>query len=121
MTGNLRLLATEHKGMKVDYRGLLQQARDGLRREPALSQMLLQLESHLTELGRRWYAGDSAVVDELLQLYCVAPESRAALTRASAATVARLGEDTAEHKAYRRGFQHGFDMKGAQQQEGSHG
>ncbi|WP_009522292.1 hypothetical protein [Imbroritus primus] len=41
--------------------------------------MLLQLQGHLTELGVRWYAGDTAVVDELLQLYCVEKDRSAAL------------------------------------------
>lgn len=77
-------LAAEHKGMRVDYRGLLQQTREVLRNDPSLAEMLLQLQGHLTELGRRWYAGDTAAVDELLQLYCVESDMRASL--ASAAT-----------------------------------
>jgi hypothetical protein len=69
-------LAAEHKGMRVDYRGLLRQAQDGLRSEPALGEMLRQLQAHMTELGRRWYAGDAAVVDEFLQLYCIEVDAR---------------------------------------------
>lgn len=75
-----RLLAADHKGMKVDYSGLFKQACAGLRREPSLAEMLRQLKDHITELGRRWYAGDTAVVDELLQLYCVEREARAAMS-----------------------------------------
>lgn len=78
------LLADEHKGMRVDYQGLFKQARAGLRREPFLAEMLRQFQDHVTELGRRWYAGDTAVVDELLQLYCVEREARAAIAVTSA-------------------------------------
>jgi len=77
------LLAAEHKGMRVDYSGMLTQASNALvigAREPGLAEMLRQLREHLTDLGLRWYAGDTASVDELCQLYCIAPGSRAALT-----------------------------------------
>lgn len=73
------VLAADHKGMQVDYRGLLTQARAALQREPGLAEMLLQLQGHLTELGTRWYAGDTVAVDELLQLYCVENDTREAL------------------------------------------
>ena len=62
--------------MRVDYRGLLSQARDG-RAEPGLAEMLRQLQDHLQELGERWYDGDMAVVDELLQLYGIESKARA--------------------------------------------
>ncbi|MGN5354358.1 hypothetical protein ACQ4P5_20360 [Ralstonia sp. L16] len=70
-------LAAEHSGMRVDYSGLLNQARNGLRQEPALAEMLRQLQDHLAELGGRWYAGDAAAVDEFLQLYCIETDKRA--------------------------------------------
>ena len=73
------LLASSHTGMRVDYRGLLRQARETLGAGSALAEMLRQLQEHLLELGQRWYSGDTAVVDELLQLYCVEPAARAAL------------------------------------------
>lgn len=75
-------LAADHTGWRVDYSGLLKQAREALEhgeKEPALADMLRQLQGHLTELGRRWYAGDALVVDELLQLYCVENEASEAL------------------------------------------
>jgi len=72
------LLAKTHTGMKVDYRGLLGQSRRALgRTEGGYAEMLRQLEGHLTELGQRWYAGDTAVVDEILQLYCIEKDARA--------------------------------------------
>ncbi len=74
--------------MRVDYQGLLRQAREGLHDSPGLAEMLRQLQGHLRELGQRWYAGDTAVVDELLQLYCVESNARAALS----ATQAEQGE-----------------------------
>jgi hypothetical protein len=79
------LLAADHRGMRVDYSGLLKQAIDALKhgsKEAALAEMLSQLKDHLTELGRRWYAGDTAVVDELLQLYCVEKDARITLAAA---------------------------------------
>jgi hypothetical protein len=76
------LLTEDHKGMRVDYSGLFKQAQSALNggyKERGLSEMLRQLKDHLTELGQRWYAGDTAVVDELLQLYCVEKDARDAL------------------------------------------
>ena len=74
------LLATDHKGMRVDYSGLLSQCRRALQsREPANAEMLRQFQGHLQELGRRWYAGDTVAVDEFLQLYCIEHKARVAL------------------------------------------
>ncbi|MFL9943670.1 hypothetical protein [Paraburkholderia graminis] len=76
------LLTDDHKGMRVNYSGLFKQATASLARgarEPALAEMLRQLKDHITELGTRWYAGDTAVVDEILQLYCVEKDARATL------------------------------------------
>lgn len=74
------LLAADHKGMRVDYSGLLSQCRRALQsREPANAEMLRQFQGHLQELGRRWYAGDTVAVDEFLQLYCIEHEARVAL------------------------------------------
>lgn len=75
----VKLLADKHTGMRVDYQGLFKQARGALRREPVIAEMLRQFQDHMTELGQRWYAGDTAVVDELLQLYCVERDARASL------------------------------------------
>lgn len=82
----IALLAENHKGMRVDYSGLFKQARVVLTKgskEPALAEMFRQLQDHITELGTRWYAGDTAVVDELLQLYCVEKGARDALVAAA--------------------------------------
>lgn len=74
------LLAADHKGMRVDYSGLLGQCQRALRsREPANAEMLRQLQGHIQELGQRWYAGNTSAVDEFLQLYCVEHEARQAL------------------------------------------
>ena len=77
MTGTV--LAPKHTGLRVDYSGLLKNARHGLRREPGTAEMLNQLEEHLSELGRRYYDGDTVVVDEFLQLYCIQRVRREAL------------------------------------------
>jgi hypothetical protein len=72
-------LAADHSSMRVNYAGLLNQARAALRGSPGLAEMLRQLQEHLEELGQRWYAGDTDVVDEILQLYCIEREARQAL------------------------------------------
>lgn len=82
------ILAADHKGMRVDYSGLFKEACRALRigsKETALAEMLRQLEEHLTELGQRWYAGDAAVVDEMLQLYCIESEARSVRTTSGGA------------------------------------
>jgi hypothetical protein len=79
-------LSADHRSMRVDYQGLLSQSRNGLRREPALAEMLRQLTEHLTELGERFYAGELTAVDEFLQLYCIGRERRATLAASPAAT-----------------------------------
>ena len=73
----VKLLAADHSGMKVDYRGLFSQVQRALKRtDPGYAEMLRQLEGHLQELGQRWYAGDTDVVDEILQLYCIESDAR---------------------------------------------
>lgn len=76
---SVALLAKKHTGMMVDYTGLIGQARSALKhgeRSPALAEMLNQLARHIKELGEGWYSGDTAVVDEFLQLYCVEDDAR---------------------------------------------
>ena len=74
------LLSKDHTGMKVDYSGLLVQVRREIKRSaPGLAEMIRQLQKHMQELGQRWYAGDTAVVDELLQLYSVERQARDAI------------------------------------------
>lgn len=80
---SLVVLAPNHTGLRVDYSGLLKNARHGLRREPGTAEMLNQLEEHLSELGRRWYDGDATVVDEFLQLYCIQRVRREVLAAAT--------------------------------------
>ena len=76
----VKLLASDHSGMKVNYRGLFSQVQRVIKRtDSGYSEMLRQLEGHLQELGQRWYAGDTAVVDEILQLYCIESDARAAI------------------------------------------
>ncbi|MBL8510192.1 MAG: hypothetical protein JNM52_00980 [Betaproteobacteria bacterium] len=76
---SIDILAKDHGGMRVDYIGLLGQCRMALFHEKALAEMLRQLEGHLEELGKRWYAGDITVVDQFLQLYCIEHDARVSL------------------------------------------
>lgn len=78
------VLAPDHKGMKIDFPSAV---RDGIEanREssPTTAFLLAQLETHLNQIGKRWYAGDQTVVDEFLQLYCIAEDERAAAKQAA--------------------------------------
>ena len=88
----ITLLAGDHSGMKVDYRGLFKQVQRAIKRsDPGYAEMLRQLEDHLQELGQRWYAGDTNVVDEILQLYCIERDARK--TVGAAATAAPQAQD----------------------------
>lgn len=70
-------LAKKHDSMMVDYSGLLRQARENMKRTAGFQKnMLEQLQVHLEILGKRFYEGDLTVVDEFLQLYCIADEDR---------------------------------------------
>jgi hypothetical protein len=74
------LLSPDHNAMRVDISGLIYQSIRSLKRsDPSNAEMLGQLESHLQELGQRFYAGDIAAVDEFLQLYCISQNARTAL------------------------------------------
>lgn len=79
------ILAADHAGMHVDYSGLLRNAQGCATHAGQLATrfMLKELQGHMAELGRRYYAGDTAVVDEFLQLYCIGREERAALKKGS--------------------------------------
>jgi hypothetical protein len=89
----INLLAADHSGMKVDYRGLLSQVQSAIKQsDPGYAEMLRQLEGHLQELGQRWYAGDTNVVDEILQLYCIERDSRKTVRQDAAAIAAAKGE-----------------------------
>lgn len=107
-------LAAEHTGMRVDYSGMLKQARDGLRREPAQAEMLRQLGDHLRELGDRYYAGDVAAVDEFLQLYCISSDGRRAAlsTTPQAAELEDESDDDHALLTLRIGFDDRFSALG---------
>lgn len=84
----IHLLAADHSGMKVDYRGLFSQVQRVIKRsDPGYAEMLRQLEGHLQELGQRWYAGDTNVVDEILQLYCIERGLRKTVRQDAAAKI----------------------------------
>ncbi|MEF9946819.1 MAG: hypothetical protein RR800_00505 [Comamonas sp.] len=86
----ITLLAGDHSGMKVDYRGLFKQVQRAIKRsDPGYAEMLRQLEGHLQELGQRWYAGDTNVVDEILQLYCIERDARKTVRQDAAAPQAQ--------------------------------
>ena len=110
----VKLLASDHSGMKVNYRGLFSQVQRVIKRtDPGYSEMLRQLEGHLQELGQRWYAGDTAVVDEILQLYCI--ESDARKTVAATASAAPQQADARDAESdYQRGYRHGYNRRDAE-------
>lgn len=68
------LLGDTHAGMKMSASGALSQSSRVLKAvdETGLAFSLDELNRHLHELGKRFYSGDVKVVDEFLQLYCLA-------------------------------------------------
>lgn len=70
-------LTRDHDGMKLTAAGLITRCAnlvEGTRDGAALGYgwaLRDQLLVHLEELAARYYAGDAAVVDEFLQLYCL--------------------------------------------------
>ena len=73
------ILAETHRGMRVSAEGLLGRIRDGAtlrgeEQESGTRYTVGELLRHLEEVGQRYYAGDIAVVDEFLQLYCLAAD-----------------------------------------------
>jgi hypothetical protein len=86
------MLAEKHNGMKVNYRGLIRQSCEALYEHEEggfYAETLLELERNLKELGQRWYAGDVAVVDEFLQVYCIEEEARESLVQESMESLAK--------------------------------
>lgn len=71
-------LAKDHEGTRVSCSGLLRQCISGLR-GGGRGEMLSQMQSCLTEMGQRFYAGDISAVDEFLQLWCICEDERALL------------------------------------------
>ncbi|MFZ3119192.1 MAG: hypothetical protein WA159_12815 [Variovorax sp.] len=82
------LLAKRHQSTRVDYSGLLGSCQRSLnaRGDTSNAEMLRQLQGHIKELGTRWYAGDTAAVDEIPQLYCVENDAREALSSSTQAS-----------------------------------
>ena len=63
-------LAADHQGLRAQGSAFLTRNGRGFTGKRA------QMAAHLEELATRFYAGDLAVVDEFLQLYCFGEESR---------------------------------------------
>ena len=68
------ILAPDHRGMRVNGFRYLRQAHG-----TGFTFMRREMARHVEEMGRRYYAGDVAAVDEFLQLYCIAESERAAV------------------------------------------
>jgi hypothetical protein len=64
-------LAKKHTGMMIDYSGLLNRIAGGCKVRQDQRWMLGEFSKHLQEMSFRFYSGDIAAVDELLQLYCL--------------------------------------------------
>lgn len=71
-------LAPPHKGMRVNLNGGLEEVIRALKasRQGSTAFTIEELRGHIAELGKRFYGGDLAVVDEFLQLYHVAQDKR---------------------------------------------
>ena len=113
----INLLAADHSGMKVDYRGLFSQVQRAIKRsDPGYAEMLRQLEGHLQELGQRWYAGDTNVVDEILQLYCIERDARKTVRQDAAASPQAQADARDAESDYQRGYRHGYNRRDAEVQ-----
>lgn len=67
-----KLLAADHRGMKANGSAYL------LRNGVGFKAMREEMHRNLTELAKRFYAGDIAACDEFLQLYCYGTKEREA-------------------------------------------
>jgi hypothetical protein len=65
------VFSEEHKGMRVSASGIL-----GPRNSKADKFMRQELLGHLKTVAKQYYAGNTAIVDEFLQLYCLADGHR---------------------------------------------
>lgn len=68
------VFAPDHKGMLVSASGILKRKESN----KGLRYMREQMFEHLQTLATHYYAGNLAVVDEFLQLYCLGQEAREA-------------------------------------------
>jgi hypothetical protein len=65
------VLAPNHKGMRVDHSGVLGRIAKGCKVRPDQRWILGEMDGHLEEMAKRFYAGEVSAVDEFLQLYCL--------------------------------------------------
>lgn len=64
-------LAKKHTGMRVDHSGILGRIAKGCKVRQDQRWILGQMDEHLEEMAKRFYAGEISAVDEFLQLYCL--------------------------------------------------
>jgi hypothetical protein len=64
-------LAPQHKGMRVDHSGVFGRIAKGCKVRLDQRWILGEIDGHLEEMAKRFYAGDISAVDEFLQLYCL--------------------------------------------------
>ena len=62
------VLSKNHTGMKISMSGVLR------RKLPKVESEMIM--NHLELLGKEYYSGNTAIVDEFLQLYCIAEDER---------------------------------------------
>ncbi|RRJ96808.1 hypothetical protein Ga0100231_023870 [Opitutaceae bacterium TAV4] len=67
------IFAPDHKGMKVSASGVLER-----RSGTGLHYMRCEMHKHLEVVATKYYAGETAIVDEFFQLYCLGEEARKA-------------------------------------------
>lgn len=75
-------LAAKHTGMRVSASGLLERLANGAELTSWERYMLGELYRHLEHLAEQYYAGNVAIMDEFLQLYCLDADREAARQRA---------------------------------------
>ena len=81
MATNRPPLANDHRGLRLSARRVLTENGRGF------TAIRRGIAEHLEEVAKRYYAGDVAVVDEFLQLYCFGSDERKAIKAAIAGDV----------------------------------
>lgn len=79
----MKVRGKNHTGMRVSVSGLLGRIAGGERLNKGTRYMIGELLKHLEQVGREYYAGNIAIVDEFLQCYAL-DDNRATATRKDA-------------------------------------
>ena len=100
-------LAKKHEGSRISASGIL------LRIKGQLKFGAEQMDCHLKEMAKRYYAGDSSAVDEFLQLYCLddaRPDEPEQSELSPDDKPVKTGLSERERRLMQESFNHGADL-----------